>query len=66
MQDSGGPRPGFVLRRDSVAYHAQRHPELDFDQGLAGLVGKGVLAANETGDRFALTQEGSDLMAQVG
>ncbi len=59
---AGGARGGLMLRRDSVAYHAERHPDLDFDAGLSSLVEKGVLAPNEGGDRFALTEDGAGIL----
>lgn len=64
---AGGPRPGFNLRKRAISYFADLHPGLDFDQGLAGLVDKGLLKPNENGSRFVLTAAGAtELETLVG
>ncbi|MDH3402307.1 MAG: hypothetical protein OES32_05240 [Acidobacteriota bacterium] len=55
---AGGPRLGYVLRRRAVSAGG-----LDVDGALASLVGKGLLAASESGDFVFLTQQGVDALS---
>ena len=55
---AGGPKAGYNLRRDSIIYGWDAGRVEAADAGLASLVDRGLLAANEAGDRFSLTEEG--------
>lgn len=57
---AGGPRTGFVLRRGSALFIQKNHPDLDLESGIAALVTKGLLKANESGAFLYLTAEGVD------
>ena len=55
---AGGAKPGYNLRRRAIELGVSSQAAADLDQGLASLVEKGLLAANEAGDRFILTESG--------
>ncbi len=55
---AGGPRAGYLMRRRSIRYFQDRTPELDLDQGIAGLVEKGLLKQSEGGDLLFLSAAG--------
>ena len=60
---AGGPRAGYVLRRQAIRYP---HPDLgdaELDAALAGLVERGLLAPNEARDFFFLTEAGVAALA---
>lgn len=55
---AGGPKAGYNLRRDSIVYGWDEARHQAAAAALESLVDKGVLAANEAGDRFSLTEDG--------
>lgn len=46
---AGGPRPGYVLRRRALLYHADEYPGVDLEQGLESLVEQALLKKSEDG-----------------
>jgi len=60
---AGGSRAGYMLRKQAIVY---RHPEVDLDPALAGLVDKDLLKVNEGGQLFYLTAAGHDLLQSWG
>ena len=60
---AGGPRAGYVLRRQALAYGG----DLDFDleAGLSALVERGLLTTGESGDYVYLTEQGVESLAGV-
>ena len=56
---AGGVRPGYMLRRDAIAYYGHEHPELDYDEGLSSLVERNLLKVNEGGNLFYLSGTGA-------
>ena len=58
---AGGPKVGYVLRRKAIG---EGVPE-GLDGGLDGLVGKGLLAANEEGTLFFLTDAGVEAIGEL-
>lgn len=58
---AGGPRTGYVLRRKAIG----KAVSADLDAGLAGLVEKGLLAANEDGALYFLTDAGVEAIAEL-
>lgn len=63
---AGGPRVGFVLRKASICYYADEHPELDLEAGLGGLVEKGLLKVNEEGNLYFLTAAAAERLEAAG
>lgn len=63
---AGGPRPGYMLRRDAVTCLSQDHAELDFEGGVASLVDQGLLLASESGALLYLSEAGSEAVASRG
>ncbi len=61
---AGGPRLGYVLRRNAICWVESEHVGLDFGAGLDGLVEKGLLSRNEDGEFFFLTAEGLEVVQQ--
>ena len=57
---AGGPRAGYVLRRQALAYG--RDPDFDLDAGLRALVERGLLTTNESGDYVYLTEQGVEAL----
>lgn len=55
---AGGPRVGYVLRKQAILYAAEDHPETDLESGLEDLVEDGLLKSSETGDFYFLTAAG--------
>ncbi len=55
---AGGPRPGFLLRKRAILRSGDTRSGIDLAGGLGSLVDKGLIKANEAGDRFALTAAG--------
>lgn len=55
---AGGPKAGYVLRRQSIEYGWDETRREAASRGFETLVEKGLLAANENGDRFVLTEQG--------
>lgn len=60
---AGGPRAGFVLRRASVLYVQEQHPDMDLQSGIGQLVEKEILKTSESGDYLFLTAAGADLLS---
>lgn len=60
---AGGPKPGYMMRRDSIVYGLDDPHRLN--GALESLVERGVLKLNEGGDRYYLTAEGAEQLAQL-
>ena len=58
---AGGPRAGYVLRKQAVG--SEQEPDFDLDGGIAALVDKGLLATSEGGEWVYLTPEGAAQLA---
>jgi len=58
---AGGPRAGYVLRREAVAY--AQEPGFDLDAALATLVEQGLLASSEGGEWIYLTESGTEALS---
>ncbi len=63
---AGGPRPGYVLRRQAVTRLQDDQPDLDFEAGLTALTEKGLLLSNEAGNLLYLSEAGSEALAARG
>ncbi|MCP4200745.1 MAG: hypothetical protein GY769_02270 [bacterium] len=57
---AGGPRVGYVLRKQAILYVAEDHPGVDLEAGLAELVESGLVKASESGDFYFLTAVGAE------
>jgi hypothetical protein len=55
---AGGPREGYVLRRQAIALGAPQASPETLDGALAALVERGLLAANDRRDLYFLTAAG--------
>lgn len=55
---AGGPRVGYVLRKQAILYIADDHPDADLETGLEALVEVGLVKPNESGDFYFLTAAG--------
>ena len=63
----GGVRAGYMLRRESISYFQDQHPELDYGEGLESLVERQLLKVNEGGNLFYLSEIGAELLgAEAG
>jgi len=60
---AGGPKAGYMMRRDSIAYGLDDPDRLR--GALDSLVEKGLLKLNEGGDRFYLTADGAEQLAEL-
>jgi hypothetical protein len=56
---AGGPRAGFVLRRASILYVQDQHPDLDLEAGISALLDSEFLKVSESGKFLFLTAEGA-------
>lgn len=64
---AGGPRTGYMLRKQAVTCLGGEHPDLDFEAGLAALAEKGLLLPSESGALYYLTEAGCEaLTARAG
>ena len=63
---AGGPRTGYMLRRQAVVCLEADHPDLDFEAGLESLAGKGLIVPNEAGDLLYLSEAGTEALAARG
>lgn len=61
---AGGPRAGYMLRKQAITYHAERSPEVDFEAALAALVERDLLKVDEGGKLFYLTEAGVTALAE--
>ena len=59
---AGGPRVGYVLRKQAILYVADDHPGVDLEAGLQSLVEAGLVKANESGEFYFLTAAGVEKM----
>lgn len=57
---AGGPKAGYMLRKESIQYGLDEQGTAATDEALAALVERGVLTPNEAGDRYFLTEAGVD------
>lgn len=55
---AGGLKAGYNLRREAIQYGGTDDEKTASDEALGSLVERGLLAGNEGGDRFILTEEG--------
>lgn len=55
---AGGPRVGYVLRKQSILRAADEDSGVDLERGLAGLVEAGLVKPSESGDFYFLTATG--------
>lgn len=60
---AGGPRKGYVLRRQAIRFGHQG-PEEELERGLGSLVDKGLLAPSEDRRFYFLTEAGVDLLGR--
>lgn len=60
---AGGPQVGYGLRRQSIEYGLPDSARTATTEGLETLVGRGLLVANESGDRYLLTEAGVAALA---
>lgn len=60
---AGGPRAGYMLRKQAIVY---RHPQVDLEPALAGLVGRELLKVSESGQLYYLTASGTELLQSWG
>lgn len=58
---AGGVKGGYVMRRR--IFEPAAVDGADLEEGIGGLVDKGILQPTESGDRFYLTEEGAELLA---
>lgn len=61
---AGGPRQGFVLRRDSIRYGEGEGAAGDLGAGIDSLVEKGVLSPGENSRFLFLTEAGVELLTE--
>ena len=55
---AGGPRIGYVLRKQAILHVSEEHPGVDLVAGLELLVEDGMLKSSESGDFYFLTAAG--------
>ena len=55
---AGGPRVGYVLRKQSILRAGGEDSTADLESGLAGLVDAGLVKPSESGDFYFLTAAG--------
>ena len=63
---AGGPRVGFVMRKESICYYRDEHPDLDLDGALSSLVEKDLIKVNEEGNLYFLTAAGAEWLETAG
>ena len=59
-QRAGAVQPGFGVRAGAIRYVQPKYPGVDLDQGLASMVEKGWLKANEARTWYFLTPDGAE------
>lgn len=59
---AGGPRTGYMLRKQAVVCLEGEHPGLDLEGGLASLVAKGLLLPSESGTLYYLSEAGAEAL----
>lgn len=59
---AGGPTAGYLMRVTAIRLAAADRPGVDVEAGLQGLSDKGLLKANESGDRYYLTEDGVECL----
>lgn len=57
---AGGPRTGYMLRKQAVLRLESDHPDLDFEVGLEALTDKGLLMRTEGGALYYLSEAGAE------
>ncbi len=62
---AGGPKAGYNLRRRSIEQGWRVSDAKAMDEGLADLVSQGILASNEAGDRYILTEQGVETLTAL-
>ncbi|MFQ5527587.1 MAG: hypothetical protein ACE5GX_15165 [Thermoanaerobaculia bacterium] len=60
---AGGPRVGYVLRKQAILHVAEDFPGVNLEAGLDTLVEDGLVKASESGDFYFLTAAG---VAKIG
>ncbi len=55
---AGGPRVGYVLRKQAILYIAEDYPGVDLEAGLVALIEDGLIKPSESGDFYFLTAAG--------
>lgn len=55
---AGGPRLGYVLRKQAILYSANDNPGVDLEAGMKALVEAELLRVSESGDFYFLTAAG--------
>jgi hypothetical protein len=55
---AGGPRVGYVLRKQAILFAAEEHPGVDLVAGLDDLIDGGMLKSSESGEFYFLTAAG--------
>ncbi len=63
---AGGPRVGYVLRKEAILYFAEDHPDLDLEAGLEALVENGMVKSSESGEFYFLTAAGVEKIGGPG
>ena len=59
---AGGAKAGYVLRRESIEYGWSEEQVAESERELDSLVDRGLLAVNEDGSRYFLTEEGASVL----
>lgn len=61
---AGSAQAGYLLRLEAIRRLRRSSPEVDVEQGLAGLVEKDLLQPTEKGDRYVLTAAGAERLSR--
>ncbi len=59
---AGGPRPGYMLRKQAIVRLDSDRTELDFETGLESLTDRGILLRSESGALYYLSEAGAEAL----
>lgn len=62
---AGGPKPGYMLRKESIQYGLDDPLVEATEKALEELVERGLLAPNESGERYFLTESGVEALEEA-
>ncbi len=62
---AGGPKTGYMLRKESIQYGLDDELAAATEEALRDLVERGLLAPNESADRYFLTESGVEALGST-
>ncbi len=62
---AGGPKTGYMMRKQSIVYFSEGHPEINLEQGLESLVEKGLVMPSDDAERYYLSEQGAEALRKL-